>query len=63
MALYGIHSNGNLLWNSHDGRDDGSQRWTGPKGVGLGGWKDYRSNRRRAPTVMRDALTILCIGP
>ena len=43
MAVYGIASDGNLWWYSHDGRGDGTERWTGRNLVGRGGWQDYKS--------------------
>jgi hypothetical protein len=35
-VIYAVMDNGDLMWYRHDGRSDGSFRWTGPKKVGNG---------------------------
>jgi hypothetical protein len=35
-VVYAILDNGDLMWYRHDGRGDGTGRWTGPKKVGNG---------------------------
>ncbi|MCM3222930.1 tachylectin-related carbohydrate-binding protein [Bacillus cereus] len=41
-AIYGVQSNGDLLWYGHDGYFDGSPRWRGPRKVGWG-WNGFKS--------------------
>ena len=35
-VIYAVPSNNELMWYRHDGRNDGSFRWSGPKTVGSG---------------------------
>ena len=38
-VIYGVTTNGDLMWYRHDGRGDGSFRWTAPQGKKVGiGW-------------------------
>jgi hypothetical protein len=38
-VIYAVMANGDLLWNRHDGRGDGSFTWAAPQGKKVGtGW-------------------------
>jgi len=38
-VIYAVMDNGELRWNRHDGRDDGSFKWAAPTGKPVGtGW-------------------------
>jgi len=38
-VIYGVTTNGDLMWYRHDGRADGSFRWAAPQGKKVGiGW-------------------------
>jgi hypothetical protein len=38
-VIYGVTTNGDLMWYRHDGRADGSFRWAAPQGEKVGtGW-------------------------
>ena len=41
--IYGIKSNGDLLWRRHDGWADGTKRWTNPVDKRVGwSWKKFK---------------------
>ena len=40
-VIYAIRPDGALLWYYHDGRNQGSFEWQGPKQVGTG-WQSFR---------------------
>jgi hypothetical protein len=38
-VIYAVNANGELLWNRHEGRHDGTFRWAVPEGKKVGtGW-------------------------